>query len=171
MKFNFLLNMNTIKKNLRYYIILVLIIISILFFYFIINKYKENERLVEEPILINLFTSVHPDLTWQFKPLKSKILIKPGEVTNIDYIVENVGEKTSTGIATFVYFPDTFGSYLSKLNCFCYDAQTLKPNEKNKYSLVILLDPEVTKDSKTKRVKEVTIQFTFFDYKKYKEKS
>jgi len=35
---------------------------------------------------------------------------------------------------------------------------------------VILIDPKVTKDSKTKNVKEITMQFTFFEYKKYKEK-
>ena len=82
---------------------------------------------------------------------------------------ENLDNKASTGIATFSYFPNSFGDYISKLNCFCYDAQTLKPKQKDDYSFVILIDLEVTKDSKTKQIKEVTIQFTFFDYKKYKE--
>ena len=45
----------------------------------------------------------------------------------------------------------------------------LKAKQKVKYSVVLLIDPEVTKDSKTKNIKEVTIQFTFFDYKDYKE--
>ena len=79
-------------------------------------------------------------------------------------------KKETTGIATFAYFPKQFGNYISKINCFCYDAQTLKPNEKDKFILVLLIDPEVTKDSKTKDIKEATIQFTFFDYKNYKEK-
>ncbi len=86
-------------------------------------------------------------------------------------MVENLDDKNSTGIATFSYFPNEFETYISKLNCFCYDAQTLKAKEKNKFTLVLLVDPEVTKDSKTKDVKKVTIQFTFFDYKKYKEKN
>ena len=47
---------------------------------------------------------------------------------------------------------------------------TLKPKEKDKFTLILLIDPEVTKDSKTKSIKEATIQFTFFDYKEYKEK-
>jgi len=34
----------------------------------------------------------------------------------------------------------------------------------------LLVDPEVTKDSKTKNIKKATIQFTFFDYKEYEEK-
>ena len=91
-------------------------------------------------------------------------------MTTIEYIVENLGDTNTTGIATFAYFPNQLGNYVSKINCFCYDAQTLKPKQKNKFILVLLIDPEVTKDSKTKDIKEVTIQFTFFDYKSYKKK-
>ena len=91
-------------------------------------------------------------------------------VITIEYIVENLDDNKTTGIATFAYFPNQFGNYISKINCFCYDAQTLKPKQKDKYTLILLIDPEVTKDSKTKNIKEATIQFTFFDYKEYKEK-
>ena len=150
---------------------LIFLLFLILLSYFFINKFEKEKILAFEPISINLLTSVHPKLNWNFIPVKPKISVRPGEVIAVEYVVENLGTKETTGIATFAYFPSSFGSYINKINCFCYDAQTLKPNEKNKYSLVILLDPEVTKDSKTKSVKEVTIQFTFFDYKKYKEKS
>jgi len=123
-----------------------------------------------DPISINLLTSVHPNLNWNFKAVRTEIIVKPGEVTTVEYIVENLGETDSTGIATFTYYPNSIGSYIRKINCFCYDAQTLKTKEKNKFTLVLLVDPEVTKDSKTKHIKKATIQFTFFDYKKYKEK-
>ena len=46
----------------------------------------------------------------------------------------------------------------------------MQPKQKNKFVLVLLIDPKVTKDSKTSHIKEATIQFTFFDYKDYKEK-
>ena len=98
-------------------------------------------------------------------------MIKPGQVTTIEYTVENLDENESTGIATFSYFPNQIGGYIRKLNCFCYDAQTLKKRQRDKYSIVLLIDPEVTKDSKTKNIKEVTMQFTFFEYKEYKEKN
>jgi len=160
--------MSVNKKNLKYYLFLFLFIFLILSFYFIINKLQKEKELATKPISINLLTSVHPDLSWNFKPVKSIIFVKPGEVTNVEYIVENLGSEKSTGIATFAYFPDKIGSYISKINCFCYDAQTLNPKQKYKFTLIILIDPEVTKDSKTKSIKEATIQFTFFDYKKYK---
>ena len=155
------------NKSLKFYIFF--FIILIIFFYFFINKFQKKTDIVINPISINLLTSVHPNLSWDFKPVNSQVVVKPGEVTTIEYIVENLGNTNTTGIATFAYFPRQFENYISKINCFCYDAQTLKAKQKDKFVLVLLIDPEVTKDSKTKDIREVTIQFTFFDYKNYKE--
>ena len=156
-------------KNFKLNSLLFFVLIIILFYYFFINQSQKKKNLVSEPILINLLTSVHPNLPWSFKPVENKVIIKPGDVTTIEYVVENLGDINTTGIATFAYFPKEFGKYVNKINCFCYDAQTLKPNQKDKFTLILLIDPEVTKDSKTKDIKEVTIQFIFFDYKEYKK--
>ena len=163
----------TIEKKKFSISLLVLIFFLIfgLLSYVVINKFQKEKDAAKalEPITINLLTSVHPDLPWNFKPLEPKISVRPGEVITIEYIVENLDNNKTTGIATFAYFPNQFGNYINKINCFCYDAKTLKPKQKDKYTVVFLIDPKVTKDSKTKNVKEVTIQFTFFDYKEYKE--
>jgi cytochrome c oxidase assembly protein subunit 11 len=159
------------KKISNINLLIIFLLILALLSYVIINKFQKDkdQALALEPISINLLTSVHPDLSWNFQPVEPKIVVIPGEVITVEYIVENLGNIETTGIATFVYFPNQFGNYISKINCFCYDAQTLKPKEKSKYTLVLLIDPEATKDSKTKNIKEVTIQFTFFDYKEYKK--
>ena len=160
------------KKISNIKLLIIFLLVLALFSYVAINKFQKDkdQTLAQVPISINLLTSVHPDLPWNFRPVEPKILVKPGEVTTVEYIVENLGNTETTGIATFVYFPNQFGNYISKINCFCYDAQTLKPKQKDKFTLILLIDPEVTKDSKTKGIKEATIQFTFFNYKDYKEK-
>jgi len=159
------------KKIYNLNLFLFFFLIFALLVYFTISKIQKDKaaEIKLEPISINLLTSVHPNLFWNFKPVKSQILVQPGDITIVEYLVENLGNIETTGIATFAYFPNDFGSYISKINCFCYDAKTLRPKEKDRYTLALLIDPEVTKDSKTKNVKEVTIQFTFFDYKEYKE--
>ena len=156
-------------KNLKYFFFLILLIILVYLFYFFSNKFQKESKIIHEPISINLLTSVHPKLLWNFQPLISQISVNPGEVITVEYMVENIGLKETTGIATFAYFPNKLESYIRKINCFCYDAQTLKPKQKTKFTLVLLIDPEVAKDSKTKNIKEATIQFTFFDYKDYKK--
>ena len=162
------MDFNIRKINKTYLIIFFLLIIILLFYYFN-NLSQKDKKISLQPVTVNLLTSVHPDLSWSFKPIKPKLFIMPGEVTTIEYEVENLEDKESTGIATFQYFPRQYGSYINKVNCFCYDAKTLKSKESSKYVVVMFIDPEATKDSKTKNVKEITIQFTFFDYKGYKE--
>ena len=158
------------KKISKSHLVLIFFILLALIVYFFINKSQKEKKLVLESISINLLTSVHPKLSWRFQPITPQIIVEPGEVITIEYEVENLSERSSTGIATFAYFPSEFGNYINKINCFCYDAQNMKPKQKNKFVLVLLINPEVTKDSKTKDLKEATIQFTFFDYKDYKEK-
>jgi len=159
------------KKNSKTLTIFIFLLIFVYFSYFTYNKFKENFffKKTSEPITINLLTSVHPNLPWRFEAINKKMIVEPGEVITIEYLVENLVNKTTSGIATFAYFPNEFGKYISKLNCFCYDAQTLNAKQKDTYTVILLIDPEATKDSKTKDIKEVTIQFTFFDYKEYKE--
>ena len=124
--------MNIGKKIFsKFYLIVFFLLVLILLFYLLINKFQKNKETAFQPIMINLLTSVHPNLFWEFRPVKQKIFVKPGEVTTVEYMVENLGNKETTGVATFAYFPNQFGNYISKINCFCYDARTLKPKEKD----------------------------------------
>ena len=162
----------TEKNNKTVTVILISIIVLLVVFSFIAIKIFQKEKnivLKNNFINVRLITSVHPSLPWKFSAKEPNIKIKPGEVKTIEYIVENPSNKTTFGIATFQYHPKELGNYFTKLNCFCFDKQTLKAGENSKYSLVILIDPEVTKDNKTKDIKEVIMQFTFFDYDEFKK--
>ena len=151
------------------YFAVFLLIVVVLAIYLGINKSQNKKVKTLQSIKLNLLTSVHENLPWKFSPIEPIIFVKPGDVFTVEYKVENLSEDETTGVATFAYFPSQYGAYINKINCFCYDARTLKPKEKDKYSLVMFVDPEVTKDSKTRNIKEVTIQFIFFDYKEYKK--
>ena len=143
------------KNNKTFIVVLISIFVLLVVLSFVVIKSfqkKQNIALENHFINVRLITSVHPSLPWKFSTKESNIKIKPGEIKTIEYIVENLSDKTTLGIATFQYYPKALGNYFTKLNCFCFDKQTLKAGENNKYSLVILIDPEVTKDSKTKDI-------------------
>ena len=127
----------------------IVIIVSVLF---LLNKKNNNQR-----ISAKLITSVHKDLPLEFKTDKNLIILKPGEVKTINYYVRNLSEKNITGMATFQVYPPELKDYMTKMNCFCYEEQTFKVGEKEKYALVLLVDPNVTKN-----IKEAIIQFVFF---------
>ena len=96
-------------------------------------------------------------MPFEFETEERNVLIVPGEVKTINYTVKNLSKKSMNGMATFQVYPTELKDFMTKLNCFCYEEQTLKGGEKERYSLVLLVDPKVTKN-----IKEAIIQFVFF---------
>ena len=142
-------------------------LLIIIFSISVINlQKKENSS-----IRFKLITSTHTDLPWEFSSANPTLEIKIGEVTNVEYIVKNLSDKKTSGIATFSYYPKELKSYMIKIDCFCYDTHTLEPGEKRKFVLTMMIDPKVTKDSKTKSLEEAIMQFVFFESENYKQKN
>ena len=136
----------------------IFIFISFLTLIFIISIYLFGGKYIEnQEITTKLITSVHKDLPLEFKSDKNLIILKPGEVKTINYYVKNLSEKNISATATFQVYPSELKDYITKMNCFCYEKQTLKAGEKEKYALVLLVDPKVTKN-----IKQAIIQFIFF---------
>ena len=143
------------KKNLNRLILIFSFVLVIIFGIsaFLLKENKSNAYIISA----KLITSVHKDLPFKFSTEEKNVLIVPGEVKTINYTVKNLSEKKVSGTATFQVYPSELKDFMTKLNCFCYEEQTLKGGEKEKYSLVLLVDPKVTKN-----IKEAIIQFVFF---------
>ena len=145
-----------LKQKYLNKLILVLSLFLIITFFVSIFLYKENDGSVQ-PIKAKLITSVHKDLPFEFETEEENISIIPGEVKTINYTVKNLSDKNMNGLATFQVYPSELKDFITKMNCFCYEEQTLKGGEEERYSLVLLVDPKVTKN-----IKEAIIQFVFF---------
>ena len=140
------------NKKLIFILISVITLIIILPFLFF-----EKGKNIAQQIPTKLITSVHKDLPLKFDSEQKNVILKPGEIKTINYSVENLGEKSVSAMATFQVYPAELKDYMTKMNCFCYEKQTLKAGEKQKYALVLLVDPNVTKN-----IKEAIIQFVYF---------
>jgi len=145
-----------LKQKYSNKLILVLSLFLIITFVVSIFLYKENGVSVQ-PIKVKLITSVHKDLPFQFETEEENMSIIPGEVKTINYTVKNLSDRNINGLATFQVYPSELKDFITKMNCFCYEEQTLKGGEEERYSLVLLVDPKVTKN-----IKEAIIQFVFF---------
>ena len=131
------------------FLLIIIFVISLFFF----QQNSENSQTIKA----KLITSVHKDLPFEFETEEANVLIVPGEVKTINYTVKNLSKKSINGMATFQVYPSELKDFMTKLNCFCYEEQILKGGQKEKYSLVLLVDPKVTKN-----IKEAIIQFIFF---------
>ena len=141
-------------KNKKLIFILISIITLIIILPFLFFEKGKN---ITQQIPTKLITSVHNDLPLKFESDQTNIILQPGEVQTINYSVENLGSKSISAMATFQVYPPELKDFMTKMNCFCYEKQTLKAGAKEKYALVLLVDPNVTKN-----IKEAIIQFVYF---------
>ena len=97
-------------------------------------------------------------LPWVFKPLQASVSVHPGEVTQVVYEVRNTLERSVTGQAVPSYGPQQAALYFKKVECFCFQQQTLGPGEARKMPVVFVIDPKLPPELNT-----VTLSYTFFE--------
>ncbi|MDX1374001.1 MAG: cytochrome c oxidase assembly protein [Burkholderiales bacterium] len=98
------------------------------------------------------------DLPWRFRPLVRHVQVHPGELTTIEYEVVNVRGHAVTGQAVPSYGPTRAGEYFRKVDCFCFEQQTLAAGEVRRMPVVFVVDPALPKDVST-----ITLSYTFFE--------
>ena len=130
---------------------------------------KEAPKIVLDKIVSVRFDTNVNNLEWNFKAKSNVIDVKVGQVNRLEFEVENLGNETTHGVASFNVSPASFGKYYSKLGCFCFEKQELKAGEKTTYVMTFYLDPELVNDPTTKNLQDVTMSYTFFSTDYYKQ--
>jgi len=98
------------------------------------------------------------DRPWRFRPLVRHLQVHPGELATIEYEVVNVRQHAVTGQAVPSYGPARAGEYFKKVECFCFEQQTLAAGEVRRMPVVFVVDPSLPKDVTT-----ITLSYTFFE--------
>ena len=130
---------------------------------------KEAPKIVLDKVVSVRFDTNVNNLDWKFKAKSNVIDVKVGQVNRIEFEVENLGNETTHGVASFNVSPASFGKYYSKLGCFCFEKQELKAGEKATYVMTFYLDPDLVNDPTTKNLQDVTMSYTFFSTDYYKQ--
>nr|WP_205690040.1 cytochrome c oxidase assembly protein [Caulobacter sp. SLTY] len=102
------------------------------------------------------------DLPWSFKPSQVTQEVKIGATGLAFYKVTNNGKTPITGRASYNVVPEQAGAYFQKLECFCFNDQTIQPGQTVEFPVVYFVDPEYATDFETKGKGEVTLSYTFF---------
>ncbi|MEA3195266.1 MAG: cytochrome c oxidase assembly protein subunit 11 [Betaproteobacteria bacterium] len=104
------------------------------------------------------FDSNSRDLPWRFKPVLNHVIVHPGEVTTVEYEVINVRGSAVTGQAVPSYGPAIAAEYFHKVECFCFQQQTLAAGETRRMPVTFVVDPKLPKDVTT-----IALSYTFFE--------
>lgn len=124
----------------------------------------ETARILDRTIDIRFDSNVR-DLPWTFKAEQVSQTVRIGETAIAHFKVTNNGKVPMAGQATFNVLPETTGAYFKKVQCFCFEEQTLDPGETMDFPVVYFVDPEFAADPETKGKQEITLSYTFFPSK------
>ena len=105
--------------------------------------------------------NIDPRLPWKFEPAE-RVRIRPGERIVVNYRATNLTARPTTGRAIFNVTPVQAGPYFSKIECFCFTEQTLKPGESVLMPVIFFVDPKIRDEEPTRGIDEITLSYTFY---------
>jgi cytochrome c oxidase assembly protein subunit 11 len=115
-----------------------------------------------DTVTVRFDTNVRGGLTWRFEPVQRSQQTRLGENKLAFFLATNTGPTAVTGRALYNILPEAAGPYFSKLECFCFKNQTIRPGETVEFPVVYVVDPRYAKDPDTKSIPEITLSYTFF---------
>jgi cytochrome c oxidase assembly protein subunit 11 len=101
-------------------------------------------------------------LPWHFAPERSREPVTIGEREIAFFEAHNLSARTVTGSATFNVTPTQAGKYFTKIQCFCFNQQTLKAGEQVRMPVIFYVDPKFASDPDTRDISEITLSYTFY---------
>lgn len=123
---------------------------------------KPSDVVLERTMTVRFDGNVSKELPWQFKPVQQTIDVKIGETGLAVYTATNTSDKPVKGTAMFNVSPDIAGVHFNKIECFCFQEQTLQPGETVEMPVTFYVDPAIVKDRDAAHVKEITLSYTFY---------
>jgi cytochrome c oxidase assembly protein subunit 11 len=110
-------------------------------------------------------------LPWEFEPEERVQRVAVGARDMAFYTAKNLSDKSITGTATFNVTPAQAGQYFTKIQCFCFTEQTLKPGEEVRMPVIFFVDPKILDDPDARKIDEITLSYTFYPVDEAKSES
>ena len=108
---------------------------------------------------------------WTFEPDKRVMRVAVGAREMAFFTAINNSDRTITGSAAFNVTPPQAGQYFTKIQCFCFTEQTLRPHERVRMPVIFYVDPKFADDADARQIKEITLSYTFFPVAQAKSRS
>jgi len=117
---------------------------------------------IGDKITVAFDTNVSPKLAWDFKPERREETIDIGARDMAFFTATNHAKVPVTGTASYNVSPAQAGKYFTKIQCFCFTQQTLKPGETVRMPVIFYVDPKIVDDPDARDVRTITLSYTFY---------
>ncbi|MGB0959465.1 MAG: cytochrome c oxidase assembly protein, partial [Halocynthiibacter sp.] len=79
------------------------------------------------------------------------------------YEATNPTDRPITGTASYNVAPYSAGGFFTKIDCFCFEEQTLQPGESVMMPVTFYVDPDIVDDRDGQYVHTITLSYTFYE--------
>jgi len=125
---------------------------------------KASDVVLDETVLVRFDTNVR-DLPMRFRAEQVSQRVRIGATGMAYFDVTNTSDQPIQATAAYNVVPERAGPYFQKLQCFCFDGQTIAPGETRQFPVQYFVAPEIATDREAKGVKEITLSYTFYPTK------
>jgi cytochrome c oxidase assembly protein subunit 11 len=119
-------------------------------------------KILERKITVHFDANTAAGMPWEFKPLQREITVRIGETAMAYYSAYNPTDHTVSGNAMFNVTPEIAGRFFDKIQCFCFNQQTLKAGERVEMPVVFYVDPAIVTEPGAEKINDITLSYTFF---------
>lgn len=120
-------------------------------------------EILDQAIIVRFDASLDAGMPWEFKPMQRTMTLRLGENGLAFYEAYNPTNRPVAGTASYNVTPYSAGGYFTKIECFCFTEQVLQPGERISMPVSFYVDPSILQDDDGKRVKEITLSYTFHE--------
>jgi cytochrome c oxidase assembly protein subunit 11 len=118
-------------------------------------------KIIGHKIVVRFDANVDRGMPWEFHPAQNAQTVQIGARTLAHFKARNTSDKPITGRASFNVEPEQAALYFHKIQCFCFNEQTLKAGQEVDMPVVYYVDPKILDDPDNKGVDVITLSYTF----------
>ena len=105
--------------------------------------------------------NVESGMPWEFGPEQVTQTLRIGARKMAFFKARNLSPKAVTGVASFNVTPVNAGRYFNKVQCFCFNQQTLRPGQSVDMPVIYYVDPAILSDPEANDIEQITLSYTF----------
>ena len=122
---------------------------------------KASDVVLDRMVTVRFDTNVR-GLPMVFKAEQVTQRVRIGETGIAYFDVTNTTDKPILARASYNVVPEQTGAYFQKLQCFCFDDQTIAAGETKQFPMQYFIAPELVDDPEVDGVNEITLSYTFY---------
>ena len=120
------------------------------------------DTVLDRVVTVKFDANTSRDIMWEFTPEEREIKVNLGQKGLTAFSAYNPAQTPSTGTALYNVTPLKAGAYFNKVQCFCFDEQTLQAGERVSMPVLFYIDPAMNDDPNMDDVHTITLSYTFF---------